>query len=81
MSEVYFGGFEMKRFNFIGFYDNMSIDLDRLSTELGLPLTVRVRENATPGSEERMNVMHDRVTIDLLRHALRDDVKFYEALR
>jgi hypothetical protein len=59
MSETYFGGFDMRRFNFIGFHENRDIDISRLAVEIGLPLVPEVHENKTPESAKRREVETD----------------------
>jgi hypothetical protein len=54
MSETYFGGFDMARFAFIGFYETRDIGLARLGNELGLPLVADVHENRTKETVERL---------------------------
>ncbi len=81
MSDRYFGGFDMRRFDFIGFYDSLARDFVLLSEELGLALDHELHENRTPGWEERGNLMGDQKTMSAIRDTLREDVRFYESLR
>lgn len=81
MSEAYFGGYDMKRFDFIGFYESRENDIPKLVMETGLPLSAACRENVTPPTEERRRVEEDRSIIGAITDILAMDVKFYEALR
>ena len=54
MSETYFGGYDMNRFDFIGFYDRRAEDFSKLSNLIGFALDPLVHENITAnGVEER----------------------------
>lgn len=81
MSETYFGGFDMSRFAFIGFYDNRGTDLPRLAADLGLPLKADIHENRTVPSVERRELEADLSTRRKLTDLLTADVTFYEQMR
>jgi hypothetical protein len=81
MSETYFGGFDMRRFNFIGFYETRQPDMTRLAIELALPLRPALHENKTTGSAERDELMRDPPVLHRLRDVLSADVSFYEKIR
>lgn len=81
MSETYFGGFDMDRFNFIGFYENRDSDIPRLAKALNLPLVTSVHENKTSESAERLEVESDVSIRRKLTDLLAADVTFYERLR
>lgn len=81
MSETYFGGFDMSRFDFIGFYENRDVDIPRLAKDLGLPLAADVHENRTKGSIERIELEADVSARRRLTDLLAADVDFYERLR
>ncbi|HTJ89306.1 MAG TPA: hypothetical protein VL356_03895 [Acidocella sp.] len=78
MSETYFGGFDMGRFDIIGTHDQRKSFFDALSMSLGMSFSTMKRENITPLSEERGNIMSDRRTMLKLRNTLADDIRFYE---
>jgi hypothetical protein len=80
MSEVYFGNFDMKRFDFIGFYESRDSDIRQLSGLLGVPLSVDVKENITPASKERRILESDKRTNDCLKDLLSADIAFYEKI-
>jgi hypothetical protein len=81
MSETYFGGFDMNRFDFIGFYETRKSDIPRLAKALNLPLVASVYENRTSASDERLEVESDRSLRRNLTDLLAADVAFYERLR
>jgi hypothetical protein len=78
MSESYFGDYDMRRFDVIGAYDRRAEFFASISSGIGRTLNADRRENVTPVSEERGNVMNDARLIARLRDLLRDDVRFYE---
>jgi len=80
-SETYFGGFDMKRFDFIGFHERRGTDIPRLGETLGLPLLADVHENRTSASDERLALENNPAAIGRLRHLLETDVRFYESIR
>ena len=81
MSETYFGNFDMRRFDFVGFYEDRDACIPRLAKELGLPLVADVHENRTVDAVGRRELEADasvrRQLTDLLAH----DVIFYERLQ
>jgi hypothetical protein len=81
MSETYFGGFDMRRFNFIGFYENRDSDMSRLAADTDLPLVANVHENLTPKSVERCELEANNSVQRRLADLLSDDLKFYEQMR
>lgn len=78
MSSTYFGGYDMGRFDVIGTYGNRTAFVDAVSKLIGAPLVADIRENITPPSEERDNVLGDAKVIAGLRRLLQDDIRFYE---
>jgi hypothetical protein len=79
MSSSYFGGYDMGRFDVIGTHDNRIAFVEAVSKLIGVPLSAHIRENVTPRSEERGNVLADSKVIAKLRDLLQDDIRFYEA--
>jgi hypothetical protein len=79
MSRTYFGGYDMGRFDVVGTHDNRTAFGDAVSNLIGVSLSVDIRENVTPPSEERDNILADAKVIAKLRDLLQDDVRFYEA--
>ncbi|MBV5349908.1 hypothetical protein JZU71_01740 [bacterium] len=79
-SEVYFGGFDMGRFNFIGDYRNYDEELLRLGALLGVEFDMSVRLNTTQGcSNEFCSVIDaERKHDESLRNILDQDIRFYE---
>jgi Sulfotransferase family len=81
MSETYFGGFDMSRFDFIGFHDTRNEDLLRLARILNLNFRPWVHKNKTAASPERRQIENDPVLISELRRRLADDIDFYDDAR
>lgn len=81
ISETYFGGFDMNRFDFIGFYENRETDIPRLAKALDVPLVAAVHENRTSESTERLELESDVSVQRKLSDLLAQDVAFYEQLR
>jgi hypothetical protein len=79
MSRTYFGGYDMGRFDVIGTYDNRIAFVEAVSKLIGVPLAAHIRENVTPPSEERDNILADAKVNATLRNLLQDDIRFYEA--
>lgn len=77
-SQTYFGGFDMGRFDIVGKFEDREAVLNRLSTSLGVPLDVTVRENVTPECDERNAMTNDQQLRRRLEDILVDDIKFYE---
>jgi hypothetical protein len=78
MSVTFFGDFDMRRFDVIGAHERRSEFIDEVSKVVGIPLSTAHRENVTPPSEERGNVLSDTIMITKLRYLLQDDIRFYE---
>jgi hypothetical protein len=78
MSGTYFGGYDMGRFDVIGAHDNRTAFVEAVSTLIHAPLSVDIRENVTPPSEERDNVLADAKVIAKLRDLLQDDIRFFD---
>jgi hypothetical protein len=81
MSETYFGGFDMNRFNFIGFHETRQADIPRLGKELGLPLDASVHDNKTVGPAWDSHDDINNRTASRLQDLLYADVAFYDKLR
>jgi hypothetical protein len=81
MSETYFGGFDMGRFDFIDLYETRGTDIPHLATDLGLPLVADIHENRTSESVERRSLEADLPVQRQLTDLLSADAKFYERMR
>ena len=81
MSETYFGGFDMRRFDFIGFYEHRDTDIPRLAADLGLQLVADIYENRTAESVERRALEANLSVRRQLTDLLSADVAFYERIR
>jgi hypothetical protein len=79
MSDTYFGDYDMRRFDVIGTYDNRIWFIRQVSNLIGITLTAHERENVTPPSEERDNLLSDTLFCGRIRDLLVDDIRFYEA--
>ena len=80
MSETYFGGFDMDRFDFIGLHEQRLLDVPRLGDMLGVSLDLTVCENRTPYDPERDEFASSPAALARLADILRQDVAFYEAI-
>lgn len=81
MSEIYFGAFDIGRFDFIGFHETRQDDLPRVGRELGLPLDANVHENRTVKTGLGNHDRPDPRVLAQVRDLLAPDVAFYETLR
>lgn len=79
MSETYFGGYDMRRFDVIGAYDRRAEFAAAVSARTGLGIAADAPANVTPESHERGDTLADSRLMARLRDLLRDDVRFYEA--
>ncbi|MDE1897265.1 MAG: hypothetical protein KGH91_09330, partial [Rhodospirillales bacterium] len=77
-SETYFGGFDMGRFNLIGQHEARQDTLNSLSQKIGMPFDLAIRENVTPESDERLEMMNNPQIQRQLEDVLVDDMRFYE---
>lgn len=82
-SFCYFGGVDINRFNFVGFYERRQEDISKLSGLLGIPLDADLHVNQTRDeyARERSELIADSKVIARLRAQLSDDVTFYERTR
>ena len=76
-SETYFGGFDMGRFNLIGRHEARKATLNTLSQKVGMPFDLTIRENVTPESDERLEMMNNPQIQRQLEDILVDDMRFY----
>lgn len=79
-SRHYFGGVNLERLDFVGFFERRREGLASLSSLIGIPLDADRHVNKTDESfaEERAELLADRRVIALVRNKLYDDVMFYE---
>lgn len=77
-SETYFGGFDMGRFDLIGRHEAREDTLIALSQGIGTSLDLAIRENITPDSDERLEMVENLMLRRQLEDILVDDVRFYE---
>jgi hypothetical protein len=83
LSRTYFGGVDIRAFDFVGFFETYSEDLKTLSDMLNVPLQeARTNKNKYPNyADEVAAVMSDKRTMSLLNDYLREDIRFYEWVR
>jgi hypothetical protein len=82
MSEAYFGGFDMKRLDFVGFHESRAKDVQRLGGLLGVPLDAELHVNRTEGHwEDRNRATKDEKMMGRVEAALKADIDFYEDQR
>lgn len=83
LSRTFFGGVDMNTFDFIGFMENYTEDMRKLSHLLSIPL-VESRENINkyPGYQDEVSaVKADKQLMSTLHDYLIEDIKFYERLK
>jgi len=82
LSRVFFGGFDMRRFNLIILQDNYDEGVRRLGESLGIPLRAESRNVSSSRSEEyereRRRVTTELETMQRLNEILQEDIQFYE---
>lgn len=82
MSETYFGGYDMRRLDFVGFHETRAADLARLRGLSGLSVDPEVHVNRTQCEpEDRLALAHDRALHARLAAILAADIRFYERQR
>jgi hypothetical protein len=81
MSRTYFGGFDMRRMDFIGFNETRAQDLARLSELLGLPLSAEVHANRTTFGARYEATQADAGIRAKLTDILAEDIAFYDRMR
>lgn len=80
-TNLYFGGFDMERFDLIGFHDHRAAHLACLSELLEIPIPSNIVLNVTPFSLERHQVENDPASMKRLREILKLDIEFYADMR
>jgi hypothetical protein len=80
-SETYFGGFDMRRFSFVGFHESRDRDIPWLGSQIGLPLRSEVHINASDDCDERQSMTNNAQIRSELASILSDDMRFYEGER
>ena len=82
MSESYFGGFDMEKFDFIGFHDTRDADLVALNKLTGLNFRPGVYDNKTlNGAEKREAILNDRKIMNMLKMLLAKDLSFFRIMK
>src|SRR5690606_19884330 len=81
-SDTFFGGYDMGRFDFIGFHETRHEDMARVNALAGLRLDSARHDNRTDNDRtERQAARDDAALMGRLRDILAEDVRFYEDLR
>jgi hypothetical protein len=79
MSVAYFGGYDMDRFDFIGFHETRSDDIPLLAKAIGIPLDPAVHVNRTHADAREVAALRsDAPLMRRVKKSLADDVIFYE---
>lgn len=78
-SETFFGGFDMRRFDLIGRHEEREQALSKLSQAIAVPLQIATRDNVTPQTSERVELLSNRRILSELETILIDDLRFYDA--
>lgn len=76
-SKTYFGGFDMRRFDFIGDFTDYPQELKRLGDQLGVEFDLSLRLNVTERPNEK-NWQLSSFETDALSTILAEDIGFYE---
>jgi FkbM family methyltransferase len=77
-SETYFGGFDMRRFEYIGDHSDRPRTMAALSQITGHLMAASRRENANPARPEIGETLNDSALTARLRDILGEQVDFYE---
>jgi hypothetical protein len=79
-SSCYFGGVDISKLDFVGFFERRTDDLRKLSTQLGFSLRPEIVLNRTSNDFriERAELAADTRAIASLRSRLAEDVAFYQ---
>lgn len=80
-SQTYFGGWDMRRLNFVGAHENRTDDLRRLSNMIGVTIDLSLHLNTTePAGDnlEKQAILSDQPLLRRLRDLLTEDIDFYE---
>ncbi|MBC2669468.1 hypothetical protein ACFOON_16890 [Novosphingobium piscinae] len=82
-SHSYFGGYDVGRFDYAGFFDRRERTARVLSTIIGKPITAELHLNRTPGRHAvtRGEIVADHQLMSRLRDTLQEDIRFYEMMR
>lgn len=78
LSETYFGGFDMARFDVIGTHDDRATFFTTLAARIGRRLDPGMHENETPPASGRAAMAADPALRRRLEDLLADDVRFFE---
>ena len=79
--QAYFGGFDMRRFDFVGFHDLRVQHLRVLSQLIGFQISPDISLNVTPYSAERCEIEGNQSKMAKIREILRLDLEFYYDMR
>lgn len=80
-SRTYFGDWDLKKLDFVGFFEQRDRDLGRLSNILGIPMDSALRMNPTSRFIEgkpKEEIAFD--VVERIRDLLADDIRLYEKL-
>ena len=80
LSETYFGNVDLRKFDFVGFYERRATDLSALSSELGIAFDgeLHVNRTASEYDAERREILDSKPAVQKLKSILADDVVFYQ---
>jgi hypothetical protein len=78
MSQTYFGGFDMGRFDVIGDYADQTGYYRAVGNLLGATLSPEFAENIAQDNMERDSILNDRKITAGLRDMLAQDIRFFE---
>ena len=81
MSETYFGGFDMSRFDFIGLEERRGEDITLLARTLGLSLSPEIHINPTEYINEHCELKRDSRIRGIISKIVEKDVIFYDRVK
>ena len=76
-SQIYFGGFEMSHFDFVGDYKNYNSELVRLGKLLEVQFDLNLKMNVTQSADYDLNKLN-LLERDALYEILEEDILFYQ---
>lgn len=80
-SRTYFGGWDTKKLDFVGFYERRDQDLEKLSKILGIPMDGTLRMNPTSHFiQDKPKEEVSPRSVEKIRDLLADDIQLYHKL-
>ena len=77
-TQAYFGGWDMRRFSYIGRLEDRAAAMRALSELVGAELSAERHENANPPRPEIGECLQDAALLKRLERILSTEIRFYE---